>query len=111
MKIKDMTLREVCNAYGVSRRAVQGYEMAGLVSASSRNERGYLLYDENAQKRIKQIKLFQQMGFTIKEIKSMMDTPEESWKPILGKRVKLLEKKKKNMEMTIDMIYALIEKL
>ena len=38
-----MTLREVCDSYGVSRRAVQGYEKAGLISASQKNERGYLL--------------------------------------------------------------------
>ena len=28
-----MTLREVCDTLAVSRRAVQGYEKAGLVSA------------------------------------------------------------------------------
>lgn len=31
--MKDMTLREMCNALNISRRAVQGYEKAGLVSA------------------------------------------------------------------------------
>ena len=46
--MSEKTLREVCNAVGVSRRAVQGYERAGLVSATCRNERGYLLYDEEA---------------------------------------------------------------
>lgn len=51
--MKDMTLREMCNALNISRRAVQGYEKAGLVSASGKNERGHLIYDENAQKRIK----------------------------------------------------------
>ena len=48
----ELTLREVCNRIGVSRRAVQGYESAGLVNAAHKNERGYLLYDEKAQGRI-----------------------------------------------------------
>lgn len=32
--MKEMTLREVCSTVGISRRAVQGYEQASLVSAS-----------------------------------------------------------------------------
>lgn len=51
--MSEMTLQEVCNTVGVSRRAVQGYEKAGLVSATDRNKRGYLLYDEKAQEKIK----------------------------------------------------------
>ena len=33
--MSDMTLRKVCNAFGVSSRAVQGYEAAGLVLIKS----------------------------------------------------------------------------
>ena len=36
----EMTLRELCDSLGVSRRAVQGYEKAGLVSPEGKNERG-----------------------------------------------------------------------
>ena len=43
------TLHELCDALGVSRRAVQGYEKAGLVAPSGRNKYGHLLYDEKAQ--------------------------------------------------------------
>lgn len=64
----EMTLREVCDTLKVSRRAVQGYEKAGLVCASGKNRYGYLIYDEHAQERIRQIKLFQQLGFTLKEM-------------------------------------------
>ena len=52
-----MTLREICEALEVSRRAVQGYEKAGLVSATDQNKYGHLLYDEAAMLRIEQIKL------------------------------------------------------
>lgn len=57
-------------------KAFQGYEKAGLVKASARNERGHLLYDEGGQKRIKQIKQYQQLGFTIKEIKWLIGAPD-----------------------------------
>ena len=42
------TLSEVCSVLEVSRRAVQGYENAGLVSATGKNKYGHLLYDEEA---------------------------------------------------------------
>ena len=71
------TLSEVCSVLEVSRRAVQGYENAGLVSATGKNKYGYLLYDEDAQRRIKQIRLLQQLGFRVKEIKDIIDAPEE----------------------------------
>ena len=61
----------------VSRRAVQGYENAGLVSATGKNKYGHLLYDEEAQRRIKQIRLLQQLGFRVKEIKDIIDAPAE----------------------------------
>ena len=71
------TLSEVCSVLEVSRRAVQGYENAGLVSATGKNKYGHLLYDEEAQRRIKQIRLLQQLGFKVKEIKEIIDAPDE----------------------------------
>ena len=49
------TLHELCDMLGVSRRAVQGYEKAGLVVPTGRNKYGHLLYDESAQQRVAQI--------------------------------------------------------
>ena len=71
------SLSEVCSVLEVSRRAVQGYENAGLVSATGKNKYGHLLYDEEAQRRIKQIRLLQQLGFRVKEIKDIIDAPAE----------------------------------
>lgn len=59
----NMTLREICAAANVSRRAVQGYEKAGLVKPSGKTKRGYLIYDEKTQERIRKIKLYQELGF------------------------------------------------
>lgn len=75
--MSEMTLREVCQNLGVSRRAVQGYEKAKLVSASRKTDSGYLLYNTAARERIRQIKLFQDMGFTIKEITEIIDAPAD----------------------------------
>lgn len=38
--MEAMTLREVCNAVGVTRRAVQCYEKEELVSSTGKNKYG-----------------------------------------------------------------------
>ena len=107
----NMTIREISDTFGVSRRAIQGYEKAGLISASGKNERGHLLYDETAQKRILQIKFFQQTGFTIKEIIDLINAPNDILKDALEKQLKKLNEEKKNIERLIRKMYALIEEL
>lgn len=42
----QVKLKEVCNYVRVTRRAVQGYEKAGLMTSIGTNKYGYLLYDD-----------------------------------------------------------------
>lgn len=107
----EMTLREVCDTLKVSRRAVQGYEKAGLVCASGKNRYGYLIYDEHAQERIRQIKLFQQLSFTLKEIKEIIDAPNPVVKAALEERVEKLQEKREDLDELISKAYELIETL
>ena len=109
--MKYMTLREVCDAVDVSRRAVQGYEKVGLVSASGKNEYGHLLYDVSSQERIKKIKFFQQLGFTVREIKCIIDAPNDVLKSALEERVNKLKAEKEYMECLISRANELIETL
>ena len=98
--MKDFTLRDIHVTYGISRRAIQGYEKANLVSATGKNEYGHLLYDNTALVRIQKIKLYQDMGFTIKEIQTIIDSPNELLKDALAKRKeKLLENIQHNKAM------------
>lgn len=105
------TLNEIHKETGVTRRAVQGYEQAGLVSASDRNKYGHLLYDENAQKRIARIKLYQQLGFKIKEIQTLIDAPGEQVKMSLEIRISCLKEEKTNIDSLIEKAYELIKTL
>lgn len=85
------TLSEVCSVLEVSRRAVQGYENAGLVSATGKNKYGHLLYDEEAQRRIKQIRLLQQLGFRVKEIKDIIDAPDEVLRKAVERQIEQMD--------------------
>ncbi len=105
-----MTLREICDSLEVSRRAVQGYEKVGLVKPTGKTERGHLLYDERMQERIKEIRLFQQIGFTRKEIAEIIDASSDIRRVALERQLVRLKKKKEDVEALIQEVYRLIEK-
>ena len=73
-----------------------------MVFASGKNERGYLLYDIHTLERIKQIKLYQQFGFTIKEIKNIIDAPNVVLKVVLEEQIIRLKEEKRQLEILID---------
>lgn len=102
------TLKEVCMEFDVSRRAIQGYEKAGLVKATRKNKYGYLLYNQKAQERIERIKLFQDLGFSIKEICTLIDAPKDILKPRLEEQVQVitaeLEQKKWALKRAKELI-------
>ena len=106
-----MTLREVCAHAGVTRRAVQGYEEAGLVYRSGKNERGYLLYDTYAFERIEQIKLYQQFGFTIREIQTIIDAPNPVLKQALEEKVLCMKQEEERFQALIEKANELISRL
>ena len=109
--MNSKTLRELHDALGVSRRAVQGYEKAGLVSTTSKNKYGHLLYDQAAQDRIQRIKLYQQLGFRLAEIKYLIDAPAPVVKEALEQQILVLREYQVHMDDLIQKAYELIHTL
>jgi len=108
------TLHEVYEEFGVTRRAVQGYEKRGLVKPSARNKYGHLLYDDQAQKRIAMIKDYQRLGFKLKEIESLIEASDEVVTAALERQVIKLQEEREEKTVLIDMakkwIYCLQQK-
>ncbi len=106
-----MTLRELCNELGVSRRTIQRYEVFGLISPSGKTNRGYLLYDEVAFNCAKRIKEYQSFGFTLNEIKKLEHTSHEERKIILQTKLDILKSDKEKLHETIKILEKEIEQL
>lgn len=100
--MEKITLREVCNRVGVSRRAVQGYEEAGLVVSSGKNKYGYLLYDEAEVEKIRCIKQYQDFGFKVKEIVVLMDAPDDVYVEMLSRKMEMMKKQLKKLIANIE---------
>ena len=103
-----MTLREVCDMVGVSRRTVQCYEQAGLVASTGRNKYGYLLYDEEAITRIQDIKMYQHFGFALKDIKVLLSTSEEEYVELMSKRLADMRKQLIELEANVTKMEGII---
>lgn len=103
------SLREVCSIASVTRRVVQSYEKAGLVSASERNKYGYLRYGDSELERIKQIRLYQLLGFKLREIKDIIDAPAELKSIAVKKQLIKLKEKLSELNSTIESAERLIK--
>ena len=106
-----MMLREICSEFEISRRTVQGYEKAGLVASTGRNKYGHLLYDEKAKERIAEIKFYQQLGFSIKEISDIIDASNVVVTNALERQVQKLVEEKNKIDYLIERANQIITKL
>lgn len=109
--MKMISLRTMYESLGLSRRIIQGYEKAGLLKSTGKNEYGHLLYDDVAYSRVKKIRFLQQLGFQLKEIKELIDTPKEVMKEALERRLRELESEKEELGQLIQEAYEYIENI
>lgn len=106
-----MTLKEICESVGVTRRSIQCYEKEGLMMPTDKNKYGYLLYNEEMLHRAELIKFLQELGFKLKEIGNVIDAPQNVMKEALIKRVKELEKELARQDKIIEECVAYISML
>ncbi len=72
-----LQIGEVAERTGVTQRTLRFYEEKGLLKPATRMERGFRLYSEADIQRVEQIKRLQQLlGFTLAEIKEMVEAEE-----------------------------------
>lgn len=102
--MSNLTLKEIQNLYGISRRAIQGYEKEGLVYSTSKNKYGHLLYDENMVDRMRRIKILQDVGCTVKQIKEIINSPQEEMRCVLKDKIAKLESDKKRIDALIELV-------
>ena len=96
-----MTVNEVSKLTGVSIRALQYYDKIGLLHPAEYTEAGYRLYDDTALERLQQILLFRELEFSLKEIQSILQSPDFDRDRALDQQICLLTLKKEHIENLI----------
>ncbi len=73
-----MSIGQVAEAVGVAATALRYYERQGILSPTNRSKAGYRLYDETAVRRLRFIRSAQAVGFTLDDIRSLLQVDGES---------------------------------
>lgn len=95
------TVKEVSNLTGVSVRALHHYDAIGLLKPTRVTEAGYRLYDEEALKRLQSVLLFRELGFALKDIQIILDSPGFDPMEALERQIRLLELQRQRLDRII----------
>jgi len=71
--MKSFTIGQVAKHAGVGVETVRFYERKGLLEEPERKTSGYRQFDEQVVDRIRFIRRAKELGFTLKEIKELLD--------------------------------------
>ena len=91
------TVNEVSKIAGVSVRTLHHYDAIGLLKPTKVTEAGYRMYDDTALSRLQSILLFRELQFPLKEIKTILDSPNFDSMEALTQQIELLELQYKRM--------------
>ena len=104
------TVSEISQITGISVRTIQYYDKIGLLPPDELTKSGYRLYGENSLKRLRNILLFKELEFSLKEIKMILDNPDFDEKCALENQINLLKLKRKRLDEIIMLACELKEK-
>ena len=96
-----MTVQEVSRQTGVSVRTLHYYDQIGLLPPRQVTEAGYRLYDEASLERLQQVLLYKELQFPLKDIKTILDSPDFDRNRALEQQIELLRLRKEHLENLI----------
>lgn len=70
------SISQVAKLTGVSIRTLQYYDEIDLLKPTKLTTSGYRMYDDNALQTLQQILFFRELGFSLKEIKEIIEKPD-----------------------------------
>ena len=97
------TITEVSKLTGASVRALRYYDRIGLLKPGRVTEAGYRLYDDAEIERLYLILLYREIGFSLKDIREILDAPDFDRNRVLDQQVALLQKKTEHLKNQITL--------
>ncbi len=80
--MNQLTRGQLAKRCGVNRETVRYYERMGLLFVSDRSPSGYCLFPETVVERINFIKRAQSVGFSLEQIKTLIELQAQTNMPI-----------------------------
>ena len=101
-------IKQVSEISGVSVRTLHHYDEIGLLSPK-KHENGYRYYSEEELSLLQTILYYKYLGFSLKDIKTLMKQEEEDLLPNLKHQLILMQKEKERLLTLIDTLEKTIE--
>jgi DNA-binding transcriptional MerR regulator len=98
------TVGEVAKLAHVSVRTLHHYDEAGLLRPWERSEAGYRLYTLEDLERLQQVLFYKELGFTLDEIRGLMDDPSFDRQEALGIQRELIAEQAMRLEAMLGLI-------
>lgn len=105
------TVSAVAALAGVSVRTLHHYDHIGLLRPASVSPGGYRLYAEADLERLQEVLFFRELGFGLKEIRNIMNSPRYDREAALREHRRLLLKKRRRLDVLIHSVELAIESL
>lgn len=99
-----MKVKEVAELVGVSIRTLHHYDQVGLLTPKGTTDSGYRLYSEENLEKLQQILFFKELDFSLKEIKSIINSPSFNRQEALILQRKMLLEKRNRVDKMIETI-------
>ena len=104
-----MKVKEVADLVGISVRTLHHYDEIGLLVPDKTTEAGYRIYSDENLETLQQILFFKELGFPLKKIREIIDSPTFEHQEALEMQRKMLIKKKSRLEKKIVTIEKTIK--
>lgn len=104
-----MKVKEVAELVGVSVRTLHHYNEIGLLIPEKTTEAGYRVYSDENLEKLQQILFFKELGFPLKKIKEIIDSPSFKRQEALELQHKMLLEKKSHLEKMIKTMEKTIQ--
>lgn len=95
------TVNQIAKQTGVSVRTLHHYDAIGLLKPTQITEAGYRLYDADALERLYLIIVYRELGFSLKKIAEILDSPDFDRNKALDEQIALLEQKREQLQNRI----------
>ncbi|WP_318616071.1 MerR family transcriptional regulator [Sporosarcina sp. YIM B06819] len=104
-----MKVKEVSQLTGVSVRTLHHYDDIGLLTPDNSTESGYRLYSDDNLATLQQILFFRELGFSLKRIKELLDSPAFNRQEAFEMQREMLLDKRKQLDSMIATIDKTIQ--
>ena len=86
------TISRLAKQFKLSRSTLLYYDRIGLLRASGRSPSNYRLYTDADRQRLEEICHYRRIGLSLKAIQQILDSPGDSLKTILEKRLREVDR-------------------